>query len=100
MKVYLIHFDQPLHHARHYIGKAKFLKLRLKHHKAGSGARILQVCNERGITYDVVRVWKSKTEPAGKLERRLKNMKNSPELCPICNPLKWETNGVEAGGLS
>lgn len=97
MTVYLIHFDQPLHHAQHYIGKTKLLKKRIKHHKSGNGARILQVCNERGIQYDVVRIWEETKEAASNLERRLKNMKHAKEFCPICNPRSWDKCGKELG---
>ena len=98
MNVYLIHFNQPLHHARHYIGKARLLKERIKRHKSGNGARILQVCNERGIEYNVVRIWDEKTEVAAVLERRLKKMKHAREFCPVCNPRSWEKCGKESGG--
>ena len=86
MKVYLIHFDRPLHHAMHYIGKAKYLGKRMQHHQNGSGARILQVCNERGIGYKIVRYWQVPDNKASIFERRLKNQKKSSKLCPVCNP--------------
>jgi predicted GIY-YIG superfamily endonuclease len=93
LKVYLIHFKQPLHHAQHYIGKARLLAARLKRHRSSQGARILQVCNDRGITYDIVRTWDEKEETASKLERRLKNMKHAWKFCPVCNPLSWNNCG-------
>lgn len=82
--VYLIHFDKPIspdHTCQHYIGYTTSLKKRLAEHKAGSGARLCQVANERGIDYKVVRTWSNGTR---RLERQLKNRKNSPRLCPIC----------------
>ncbi|MEP0806735.1 MAG: endonuclease [Chloroflexota bacterium] len=81
MTVYLIHLDAPLHHARHYVGYAEHVKQRLAHHRQGTGARILAVCNERGIEYDIVRTW----EGAGKtFERKLKNCKHAARYCPKC----------------
>lgn len=82
--VYLIHFDKPIspkHTCQHYIGYTRSLKKRFEEHKAGSGARLTQVANERGIDYKIVRTWPKGTR---KMERKLKNQKNGPRLCPIC----------------
>ena len=85
--VYLIHFETNLKHARHYIGATDDVEARLKRHRKGAGANILRVCNDKGISYKVVRVWEDK--PIG-FERRLKNRKEAPALCPICNPDTWD----------
>lgn len=82
MAVYLIHLDKPYHHARHYIGFAESnVEARLKDHRNGNGARFMQVVTDAGIPWRLARVW-----PDGDrhFERRLKNRKNSPRLCPIC----------------
>jgi len=83
--VYLIHFDMALgnerHSAQHYIGYYRSLKRRLADHKNGTGARILEVCNERGITWQVARTWPDGTRA---LERQLKSQKNAKRFCPIC----------------
>lgn len=81
MTVYLIHFQTALRHARHYVGFAHRLQDRLTHHKQGSGARILQVCNERGIGYDLARTWEGKGRD---FERKLKRCKNAARYCPVC----------------
>jgi predicted GIY-YIG superfamily endonuclease len=74
MTVYLLHFETPLHHAQHYIGYAEHVERRLEHHRNGTGARLLQVCNERGITYTLARTW----EGEGKdFERKLKRCKHA-----------------------
>lgn len=89
-KVYLIHLASPISHAHHYLGytKADTVEERFKKHKTGCGARLLQVANELGIDYEVVRTWAGGRE----LERRLKKRKDSPRLCPICNPDGWSKN--------
>lgn len=82
--VYLLHFSKPIssnHTCQHYLGYAEDVEARLSDHKAGYGARLTQVANELGIDYEVVRTW----EGDRKKERKLKNLKNSPKLCPICN---------------
>ena len=82
MCVYLIHFEKPYKHARHYIGYADNIDARIKHHRHNTGARLLQVVNAAGIKWEVVRVW----EGAGRdFERRLKNAKDSDYFCPTCN---------------
>lgn len=88
MPVYLLHFDQPYHHARHYLGSANDLEERLRQHQAGTGARLTQVIREHEIGFILARTLR----PAqGKLwnggrdeERTLKRRHNSPKLCPIC----------------
>jgi predicted GIY-YIG superfamily endonuclease len=83
MTVYLLHFSEPLHHARHYLGFSNDLEKRLRLHKAGwnNDARLLQVLRARDISFQLARIW-----PDGDraLERRLKRQHNSPRLCPIC----------------
>lgn len=83
--IYLIHFDQPYHHARHYIGFVEdldHLMPRLMLHKQGHGARLMEVINNAGISWRLARTWQGDRTQ----ERRLKNQKNTPRLCPICNP--------------
>lgn len=81
MPVYLIHFDEPYYHARHYLGYTADLEARIRAHRLGRGARLIQVINEVGIGWDVVRVW----EDGGRdLEQALKALHNAPRLCPLC----------------
>ena len=82
MCVYLLHFSEPYKHARHYIGYADDLDARLARHRSGNGARLIQVIMDAGLDWRLARIW-----PDGdrKLERRLKNQKHGPRLCPICN---------------
>jgi len=87
--VYLLHFDRPYRHARHYLGYAADLDARLKRHKAGNGARLLQVVMDTGISWVLARTW-----PGGRdVERKLKRQKNSPRLCPICRCQAQKENG-------
>ena len=81
MSVYLLHLNAPLAHARHYVGFARDVDRRLAHHRAGSGARMLAVAVERGIGFELARVW-----PDGdkSFERKLKNCKHAARYCPAC----------------
>lgn len=93
MTVYLLHFKQPLAHGKspagnpmvtqHYVGFTDDLIGRLLAHAEGRGARLLQVIQERGIGFQLARTWDGGTR---KLERKIKNCKNTRRLCPVCNP--------------
>ena len=76
--VYLLHFSEPYHHARHYLGSTFDLELRMQQHAAGQGARLLEVVTGAGITWNVIRTW----DGDRKLERQLKNWHNATLLCP------------------
>ena len=81
--VYLLHFDQPVSdHARHYLGWASDLDGRLEAHRGGRGARLMEVCKERGITWHVSRTWEGTRDR----ERAIKDRAESPKLCPDCTP--------------
>lgn len=82
--IYLIHFDQPFKHAKHYVGSALRLEDRLHDHRTGGSkcARLMHAVNKAGIGWKVARLWKGgRTE-----ERRLKNNGGMTRLCPICTP--------------
>ena len=78
--VYLLHFATPFRHARHYTGFAFNLEQRLDQHAKGQGARLTQVILEAGIGFELARTWPG----TRKDERRIKNQKCAPRLCPIC----------------
>lgn len=81
--VYLIHFESPLAHARHYIGFAIGTSgaRRWARHRAGCGARLIRAVQAAGIGWKVVRTW-----PDGDrvFERSLKKRKGAAGLCPVC----------------
>jgi predicted GIY-YIG superfamily endonuclease len=85
--VYLIHFEKPYKHARHYLGFSEDADARLVQHQNGNGARLLQVVKQAGINYNIVRLWENKDRH---FERRLKNWKKSKQLCPVCKREKNE----------
>lgn len=78
---YLIHFEPPYKHARHYLGFAEDVLRRVDEHRAGQGARLTQVAAQAGCKLVLARVW-----PNGdrQLERKLKRRKEAPCLCPVC----------------
>lgn len=78
--VYLLHFSRPYRHAKHYLGFTTDLPQRLDEQAKGQGARLLQVIVEAGLTFEIARTWQG----TRKDERRFKNRKCAPRLCPIC----------------
>jgi predicted GIY-YIG superfamily endonuclease len=79
--VYLLHFDRPFKHARHYIGWTRDLDARLADHRSGSGAVLLGVLKREGIGFKLARTW----TPADRhRERRIKNQGGASRCCPMC----------------
>ncbi len=81
--IYLLHLDRKVaDHAGHYLGWSRDLDQRLAAHRKGTGARLMEVCAERGINFTLARTWNGDRH----LERKLKRRKAAPRLCPICRP--------------
>jgi predicted GIY-YIG superfamily endonuclease len=78
--VYLLHFDRPYRHARHYTGWTGDLLGRLDEHASGHGARLLQVVRAAGIRWTLARTW---TGPRAR-ERALKRQGGASRRCPLC----------------
>lgn len=80
--VYLLHFDEPYYHARHYIGYTEDLPARLRTHRAGNGSPLIRAVVEAGINIQLARIWIQKDRH---YERRLKDQHEAPHFCPICS---------------
>ena len=80
--IYIIHFETPLHHARHYVGYCRegALEERLLRHRSGQGSRLMYAVELAGIDFVV-----ALTHPGDRhFERRIKRAKNTPRFCPLC----------------
>jgi predicted GIY-YIG superfamily endonuclease len=86
--VYLIHFDTPYQHARHYLGWTSNLNSRLVSHANGSGSRLMSVITKAGITWQLARTW-SGTRTR---ERQLKIQGGHSRKCPLCGVKPLLTN--------
>jgi predicted GIY-YIG superfamily endonuclease len=80
--VYLLHFDRPYGHARHYTGWTTDLTARLAEHANGRGARLLAVAKAAGIGWSLARTWAGTRA----LERSLKRRHGASRFCPLCPP--------------
>lgn len=91
--VYILHFSEPLHHARHYCGFARDLQERIHQHRAGKGAKLTRAVVAAGITLEVVRIWYlDDYYEARDLEREIKRDNHGPRYCPICSGKPRDAN--------
>lgn len=91
--VYMLHFNRPVRHARHYRGWAHVDKLdeRLAHHAAGTGAKLTALAVRLGIGWQV-----ALTMPGDKhLERKMHNVGGAAKICPICKGESYD--GYQSG---
>lgn len=89
--VYLLHFDVPYKHARHYVGfctSYEGLETRFEHHANGNGSRLLKAV---GKGFKLARLWYGSRDD----ERAIKNTHHTPEFCPMCNTKPRERIGLE-----
>jgi len=78
--VYLLHFEKPYKHARHYWGWALKVEARNTHHLNGTGGRLPAVVAAAGIAWEIALAM-----PGDKnRERQMKNRGGASRLCPIC----------------
>lgn len=78
--VYLLHLDPPYKHARHYLGWTQDLAQRLERHRAGTGARLIEVATQAGSAFRLARTW----EGTRTRERQIKRQGGASRCCPIC----------------
>ncbi|HYE94480.1 MAG TPA: GIY-YIG nuclease family protein [Terriglobales bacterium] len=82
--VYLLHFEPDYRHAAHYLGSANDVEERVKEHVSGQGSPLVKAAVEAGCRVEVARVWEAAKGYGRRLERRLKDRKESTRLCPKC----------------
>lgn len=82
--VYLLHFEPRYRHAGHYLGStlAGSEHDRIADHLTGRGSPLVRAAVDAGCSVVLARTWRGGRDT----ERRLKDRKNSPRLCPLCNP--------------
>lgn len=83
--VYLLYYNKPIHHAKHYMGCTSNLSNRIKCHRNGnSKAHLPMAFHKLGIGFEVSRIWDGDFA----LEKKLKKYKNNRRLCPFCQKKK------------
>lgn len=92
--LYILHFDEPLHHAKHYSGSTKNLRQRLVAHASGAGSKLTKWLADHGLNW---RLGAVATAPGNKLraiERELKARKNACDFCAICRNTPFKVPGT------
>jgi predicted GIY-YIG superfamily endonuclease len=82
--IYVLHFDAPLCHARHYIGATLNLRARLTRHAQGRGCRITRALAEAGIGWQVGGLFQVSPVALWEAERQAKAMHQGACLCDLC----------------
>ena len=78
---YLLHFERPYRHARHYVGWTQNLAARLEAHARGRGARLVEVAAKAGIGFTLARTWPESTRDR---EDLIKHAGGARRYCPEC----------------
>lgn len=85
--IYVLHFDDPIAHAQHYVGCTKNPLYRFKKHSIGQGSRLCKELFKRGISFQIGSLSCCTLNQMRKIERQLKNQKNAARYCTICNKM-------------
>jgi predicted GIY-YIG superfamily endonuclease len=93
--IYLLHFDQPFKHARHYSGwtERDDVQERLAEHASGRGSKLMAAVVAAGITWRLAAVVLGDRYE----ERRLKNRGGASRRCPICREESRTVNDLNGG---
>ena len=89
--VYIIHFNEPYKHAKHYTGITNDFYLRMKAHLKGKGAKLPYIVLKSGIGMKFF-IWKNNLnfKEAKKEEKRIKKViKNTARICKYCKQKKY-----------
>jgi len=92
--LYLMHFDIPHEHARHYAGATTNLEKRLEMHANGQGAALLRHLLTIGKGWRLAKLWTTEEKLPFEVESMLKRRKNGPRYCPICRPANLPIPGA------
>lgn len=95
--VYVLHFDKPYKHAMHYIGYVDgdnqgAVNARMEDHKAGRGARLMDVITKAGIGFTIAWIYDNVDR---KFERKLKNKGGAKKHCQMCIANKKRENIIK-----
>lgn len=92
--IYLIHLEPTYKQAGHYLGwTGNGWGTRLRQHLRGQGNPLVRAAVKAGSTVILARLWKGDRNA----ERRLKNRKEGPRLCPVCKALGRVERGSHEG---
>lgn len=81
--VYLLCFETPYKHSRHYCGFGLdvYRRVDAQLQNKRTAAKFVKVVHKAGIKIHLARLWPGESRS---FERRLKNTHNLKKYCPIC----------------
>ena len=81
--VYVMHFEPPFKHARHYVGFTEHddVATRLDEHLKGAGSRLVRAVAKAGHAVHIAHVFIGADRH---FERRIKNHKDVCQWCRLC----------------
>ena len=93
--IYLLHLSEGMpiregREARHYLGWSEDLDGRMREHGGPTGAAMLRAAKARGISWQIVRVWRGDRND----ERAIKKRREAPRFCPICVKERQDRRGL------
>ena len=80
--IYMLHFDQPYKHARHYVGWTDDLLDRLDTHARGHGARLVAVIGTPGSASP----WSASARAPAASNAPSRTQAEQVRYCPACTP--------------
>ena len=85
-KLYVIHFDRPYKHAKHYTGIAIDVEKRMKEHSGGYGAKLMKAIKENniGFRYNIIGEYPDYSSAKSEEKRLKTKVKQPKKYCPIC----------------
>lgn len=91
MSIYILHFQRPFKHAKHYVGFVDgglaALESRLQYHESGRGNPLVAAVVAAGIPYTVAAFLPGPSNSRDE-ERKIKNRGSACRCCPICRGKK------------
>lgn len=95
-KVYVLHFDTPYKHAKHYTGIAVNVERRVREHRRGAGAKLTKVLKENNIEFKwkMLKEYETFSEAKNEEKRLKEKVKNAKHYCPYCKAERNKTNGL------
>lgn len=82
--VYVLHFDSPLAHARHYIGCTMDPRARLIAHAQGRTAAIMRAVKSECITFRLGALGTTHKAGMRRIERQVKDWHQGEQFCAAC----------------
>ena len=93
--IYILHFENKLAHAQHYVGCTRNPLQRLTAHANGAGSTLTKALVAEGIEWQLGSLMTCSQKRLRELERRLKDQANTARYCGVCQQMPGKFHGTE-----